>query len=91
VPAITGTPVTTPVGTPVGKPIAAPGTDTSGLRPNEVDYGAFVPHRPDRPEKMEGGIAFELVSEYSPAGDQPEAIKELVAGINDNEIGRAHV
>lgn len=28
---------------------------------------------------------FELVSKYSPSGDQPEAIKELVAGIQHNE------
>jgi len=37
----------------------------------------FVPHRPQRPEKSEGGRAFKLVSDYSPAGDQPTAIKEL--------------
>jgi excinuclease ABC subunit B len=39
---------------------------------------AFVPHRPDRPEKSEGGRAFKLVSEYEPSGDQPTAIRELV-------------
>jgi len=37
----------------------------------------FVPHRPNRPEKSEGGKAFKLVSEYTPSGDQPTAIKEL--------------
>ncbi|RYD66491.1 MAG: excinuclease ABC subunit UvrB [Sphingomonadales bacterium] len=37
----------------------------------------FVPHRPQRPQKSEGGRAFKLVSDYSPAGDQPTAIKEL--------------
>lgn len=37
----------------------------------------FVPHRPSRPEKSEGGKAFKLVSEYTPSGDQPTAIKEL--------------
>ncbi len=37
----------------------------------------FTPHRPERPEKVEGGKPFKLVSEYSPAGDQPTAIKEL--------------
>lgn len=36
-----------------------------------------------RPAKTEGGIAFNLVSEFEPAGDQPAAIKELVTGIND--------
>lgn len=37
----------------------------------------FVPHRPNRPEKSEGGKAFRLVSEYTPSGDQPTAIAEL--------------
>jgi excinuclease ABC subunit B len=43
----------------------------------ETDAG-FVPHRPARPEKAEGGRAFKLVSDYEPAGDQPTAIAELV-------------
>jgi len=38
----------------------------------------FVPHRPERPEKSQGGKAFRLVSDYEPAGDQPTAIAELV-------------
>ncbi|MEQ1713466.1 MAG: DEAD/DEAH box helicase family protein, partial [Hyphomicrobium sp.] len=45
----------------------------------------YVPHRPERPEKSEGGHPFKLVSEYEPKGDQPQAIAELVAGINENE------
>ncbi|MBX9926128.1 MAG: excinuclease ABC subunit UvrB [Hyphomicrobiaceae bacterium] len=45
----------------------------------------YVPHRPERPEKSEGGIRFELVSEYEPKGDQPTAIAELVAGVDANE------
>ena len=28
---------------------------------------------------------FELVSKYSPQGDQPEAIRQLVEGINNNK------
>ena len=28
---------------------------------------------------------FELISKYKPAGDQPEAIKELVEGINEGK------
>ena len=32
-----------------------------------------------------GGKPFKLVSDYQPAGDQPEAIKELVQGIQDGE------
>ncbi|WP_432769907.1 MAG: excinuclease ABC subunit UvrB [Sphingopyxis sp.] len=39
----------------------------------------YVPHRPARPDKVEGGKRFELVSEYEPAGDQPTAIRELVS------------
>src|SRR5262249_46092941 len=42
----------------------------------------FMPHRPPRPEKSEGGIAFKLVADYEPRGDQPTAIAELVDGVN---------
>jgi excinuclease ABC subunit B len=45
----------------------------------------FTPHRPPRPEKGEGGIAFQLVSDYAPQGDQPQAIAELFAGVNAEE------
>ncbi len=45
----------------------------------------WTPHRPSRPAKSEGGRRFNLVSEYSPAGDQPTAIRDLVAGINERE------
>ena len=45
---------------------------------------AFVPHKPARPDKAEGGKRFELVADYEPAGDQPTAIAELVEGISDN-------
>src|SRR5918993_4715757 len=44
----------------------------------------FVPHRPARPDKAEGGRPFVLQSDYEPAGDQPTAIKELVEGIAVN-------
>jgi excinuclease ABC subunit B len=43
----------------------------------EPDTEGFVPHRPARPDKAEGGQPFALQSDYSPAGDQPTAIKEL--------------
>jgi excinuclease ABC subunit B len=46
-----------------------------------AEMTAFVPHRPQRPEKSEGGRRFKLVSDYEPAGDQPTAIEELVAGL----------
>ena len=45
----------------------------------------FVPHKPARPDKAEGGKQFRLVSEYQAAGDQPQAISELVAGTNGGE------
>ena len=45
----------------------------------------WTPHRPPRPEKSEGGVRFEIKSEYEPKGDQPTAIKELVEGINRND------
>ncbi len=38
----------------------------------------WTPHRPSRPEKRRH-IPFRLVSDYTPAGDQPAAIAELVA------------
>ena len=47
--------------------------------------GEFTPHRPARPEKVEGGKPFKLVSDYEPSGDQPTAIAELVAGTKDEE------
>ncbi len=49
------------------------------------DQPVFMPHRPPRPEKSEGGRRFEFVSEFEPKGDQPQAIAELVAGINAQE------
>jgi excinuclease ABC subunit B len=39
---------------------------------------SFVPHRPARPDKADGGKPFKLVSDYQPSGDQPTAIAELV-------------
>ena len=45
----------------------------------------YVPHRPARPDKAEGGKPFELISEYQPAGDQPIAIKELTEAALDGE------
>ncbi len=43
------------------------------------------PHRPERPQKSEGGVPFRLNSEFTPAGDQPRAIAELVAGVPGQE------
>ena len=59
-----------------------PETDALPAPPAAPDW---VPHRPERPEKTEGGIAFALESEFEPAGDQPQAIADLVAGAQANE------
>ncbi len=46
----------------------------------------WTPHRPERGwEKLEGGRAFKLVSDYQPAGDQPQAIADLMAGLEGRE------
>ena len=45
----------------------------------------FVPHKPARPDKAEGGKKFRIVSDYEPAGDQPQAIKELTEAANEGE------
>jgi excinuclease ABC subunit B len=46
---------------------------------------AWVPHRPERPAKSEGGVPINLASEYEPKGDQPTAIAELVEGVTGGE------
>ena len=45
----------------------------------------FVPHRPARPDKAEGGRPFVLRSDYTPAGDQPAAIGEMVQAAREGE------
>jgi excinuclease ABC subunit B len=52
---------------------------------DEFRDGTWMPHRPPRPEKSEGGIRFLMRSEFEPKGDQPTAIRDLVAGIDDHE------
>jgi excinuclease ABC subunit B len=49
------------------------------------DGQTWVPHRPERPKKSEGGVRFTLKSEFKPAGDQPKAIAELVGGVQGLE------
>ena len=48
----------------------------------------FVPHKPARPDKAEGGKSFKLVSDYEPAGDQPQAIKEIVEAVENGEVSQ---
>ncbi|MFB9952670.1 excinuclease ABC subunit UvrB [Rhizobium puerariae] len=49
------------------------------------DGKMWTPHRPERPQKSEGGIAIEMVTDYKPSGDQPTAIADLVDGINSGD------
>ncbi len=53
--------------------------------PNIRDRPPWTPHRPERPQKSEGGRRFRIASEFEPKGDQPEAIRELVEGIAAHE------
>ena len=46
---------------------------------------SFIPHRPTRPEKTEGGRAFRISSDFEPSGDQPTAIAELVEAAQAGE------
>ncbi|MDI1264040.1 MAG: DEAD/DEAH box helicase family protein, partial [bacterium] len=55
------------------------------FRGDSGELKVWTPHRPPRPEKSEGGVRFEIKSEYQPKGDQPTAIKELVEGIDRND------
>ena len=57
----------------------------TGGNPLFKDGKLWTPHRPPRPEKSEGGIRFHLKSDYTPAGDQPTAIAELVDGVRRHE------
>src|SRR5262249_38038456 len=45
----------------------------------------WAPHRPPRPDKTEGGVRFEIKSDFDPKGDQPAAIRELVEGVRRND------
>jgi len=45
----------------------------------------FMPQRVERPEKTEGGIPLKIEADFTPKGDQPEAIAELVAAARANE------
>jgi excinuclease ABC subunit B len=53
--------------------------------PNIRNRPPWLPHRPPRPDKSEGGRRFRVVSEFEPKGDQPQAIEELVKGVRAQE------
>ncbi len=53
---------------------------------DEAESGkVWMPHRPPRPEKSEGGKRLVIQSEFEPKGDQPEAIRELVDGVQRHD------
>jgi excinuclease ABC subunit B len=63
-----------------------PGVEEASARFSfDTPPALWTPHRPARPEKSEGGKRFKVVSDYEPAGDQPTAIAELVAGLEGRE------
>jgi excinuclease ABC subunit B len=62
-------------------PVSTPGL----IRPEFNPQANFVPFKPPKPPKSEGGRPFTLVSPFEPKGDQPTAIAELVNGINQQE------
>ena len=45
----------------------------------------WVPHRPARPEKSEGGRPLIIKSDFDPKGDQPQAIADLVEGVSRHD------
>ena len=45
----------------------------------------WMPHRPARPAKSEGGVTIRMASDFEPAGDQPTAIKDLVEGLKNDD------
>jgi excinuclease ABC subunit B len=57
------------------------------LREGRPEFSAqpWTPHRPPRPEKSEGGITLKIASDFSPQGDQPQAIHELVEGVKRSD------
>ena len=63
--------------------VRAPGSKP--LRPDFAPPATFTPYRPPRPEKSEGGQPLRIVSDFEPKGDQPQAIAELVDGVNAQE------
>jgi len=52
---------------------------------NRPDDLPMLHRSPAQRDKLEGGKAFVMHSEFSPAGDQPTAIKELAGGLRQGE------
>ncbi len=51
----------------------------------EFSERPWTPHRPPRPEKSEGGQRLVIKSGFSPKGDQPQAIADIVEGVNRHD------
>ena len=43
---------------------------------------------PEISPKLEGGKKFQMKTDFKPAGDQPEAIKQLVRGANKDQLSQ---
>ncbi len=61
--------------------MSGPRAGLEALRPDFVPNDVFTPYRPPRPDKAEGGRPLRIVSDFEPRGDQPQAISELVSGV----------
>jgi excinuclease ABC subunit B len=57
------------------------------LREGRVEFREqlWTPHRPPRPDKSEGGFRLTIKSDFDPKGDQPQAIDELVEGVQRHD------
>ena len=55
------------------------------IQADPLDLLKALAERPDALKRPEAGRAFELVSDFTPSGDQPAAIEELVAGLKAGE------
>jgi excinuclease ABC subunit B len=57
------------------------------LREGRVEFREqlWTPHRPPRPDKSEGGLRLTIKSDFDPKGDQPQAIDELVEGVQRHD------
>ena len=60
-------------------------TDCCARAGRSFSIGPWTPHRPPRPEKSEGGRRLVIKSDFEPQGDQPQAIAELVEGVQRND------
>ncbi len=65
--------------------IMSPHNNAPGFGEAPATPDLWVPHRPARPEKSEGGIELRVESEFEPKGDQPQAIADLVEAARGGE------